>query len=64
MAVFVQFPPAGAQGLDFHVLLDTELGEGFLNAEGGESSRSVGVPALSHHLTHHPERLGKKQWQV
>lgn len=44
-------------GSHLDVLLHAELGQGLLDAQRGESGRSVGVPALPHDLPHHTQRL-------
>lgn len=47
--------PQGRSHLD--VLLHAELRQGLLDAQGGESGRSVGVPALPHDLPHDAQGL-------
>lgn len=47
--------PRGRSHLD--VLLHAELRQGLLDAQGGESGCSVGVPALPHDLPHDAQRL-------
>lgn len=43
---------------NFDVLLDTQLGQGLLDAQGSEAGGSVGVPTLPHNLPHHTQGLG------
>lgn len=43
--------------LHFNILLDGELGEGLLDAQGRESGGSVRVPALSHDFADDPQSL-------
>jgi len=50
----------GAQS-GFGVLLDAELRDGLLDAQGGEPRRAVGVPALPHDPAHHPQRLPSRE---
>lgn len=47
--------PASASHL--YVLLHAQLGQSLLNSQGCQSGCSVRVPALSHDLPHHPQRL-------
>lgn len=47
--------PRGCSHLD--VLLHAELRQGLLDAQGGESGSSVGVPALPHDLPHDAQGL-------
>lgn len=44
-------------GLHFYPLLLAELRERLLDAQGGEASSPVGIPAFSHDLCHHPQSL-------
>lgn len=53
-------PSAAALGRpssDFNVLLDAELGQGLFDAQRRQAGGSVGVPALPHDFTHHPQSL-------
>lgn len=46
--------------LIFDILDDSDLGDGLLDPQSGESSGSVGIPALSHQFPHYTQRLGNK----
>lgn len=50
-------PRRAAAASDLHVLLHTELRQRLLDAQRCEAGRAVGVPALTHHLPHHAQRL-------
>lgn len=46
------------------VLLHAELRQRLFDAQGRQSGRSVGVPALPHDLTHHAQRLQEREHRL
>lgn len=56
------FTPVGyLSKLIFDILKNSHLRDSFLDPQSSESSRRVGVPALSHQLAHHSQCLLNEQ---
>ena len=58
IGLHVSFFAEGAPAVShLDVLLHAELRQSLLDAQRGQPRRPVGVPALTHDLTHHTQRL-------